>query len=167
VVAAAAALVQKVARLSGKQMPEEANVFFERAERLRLHAEELVEHDTHAYLDYVAARRSGTDVEAAERRTVEVPLEVCRSGGQVVELAVDIAVRGNPNLREDAVVAAILGEAAARSAARLVSANLGASSRHPRRIEAGRIVRAASARVKGLAGAPRRGRARSADSDRS
>ena len=167
VVAAAAALVQKVARLSEKQMPGDAGSWFERAERLRLHAEELIEHDTHAYLDYVAARRSGTGVDEAAARTVEVPLDICRSAGEVVEMAIQAAARGNPNLREDAVIAAILGEAAARSAARLVSANLGASSRDPRRLEAGRLVRAASARVRGLAGAPRRGRARSEGSDRS
>ena len=161
--AASAALVQKVARLSRKQMPEEATSYFERAGRLRLHAEELIEHDTQAYLDFLAARRSGDDVAEAEERTVEVPLEICRSAAEVVQLGVELAVRGNPNLREDAVVAAILGEAAARSAARLVSANLGVSSRSPRRIEAARIVYAARARVKGLAGAPRRGRARSAD----
>jgi len=162
-VAAAAALAQKVARLSRKQMPEEATSFFERAERLRLHAEELIEHDTQAYLDYLAARRTGDDVAEAEERTVNVPLDICRSAAEVVELGVDLAVRGNPNLREDAVVAAILGEAAARSAARLVSANLGVSSRNLRRIEAARIVRVAKARVKDLAGAPRRGRARAAD----
>jgi formiminotetrahydrofolate cyclodeaminase len=161
VVAASAALVQKVARLSEKQLPEEANTFFERAERLRLEAEELVEHDTHAYLDYIAARRSGEGVREAAARTIEVPLEICRCAGAVVEMAVDLSSRGNPNLREDAVVAVILGEAAARSAARLVSANLGAASRDRRRIEAGRIVRATRVRATGLAGAPRRGRARS------
>ena len=167
VVAASAALVQKVARLSGSHMPGEAVAFFERAERVRLHAEELIEHDTRAYLDYLAARRAGVGVDEAAARTVEVPLDICRSAGEVVEMAVQVAARGNPNLREDAVIAAILGEAAARSAARLVSANLGASSRDPRRIEAGRLVRAASAGVKGLAGAPRRGRARSEGSDQS
>ena len=167
VVAASAALVQKVARLSEKQMAGESAAYFERAERLRLHAEELVEHDTHAYLDYVAARRSGDGVAEAERRTVDVPLDICRSAGEAVEMASHVGAKGNPNLHEDAVIAAILAEAAARSAARLVDANLGPTARDARREEARRIVRAATARVKGLAGAPGRGRAQSAGSGRS
>src|SRR2546425_6318137 len=65
VVATAAALVQKVAKLSGKQWPE-ADEIHGRAERLRLHAEELIEQDSIAYLAYVDAVRSGQDVAGAQ-----------------------------------------------------------------------------------------------------
>ena len=77
VVAAAAALVQKVARLSTRQWPEAGEVHT-RAERLRLRAEELIEEDSQAYLAFVEAMRAGVDVAGAKARTIEIGRASCR-----------------------------------------------------------------------------------------
>jgi formiminotetrahydrofolate cyclodeaminase len=68
--------------------------------------------------------RSGRDVDAARERTIEVPLDIVRSAAEVVGLADQLASHGNPNLRADAVVAAILATAAAESAAMLIAVNV-------------------------------------------
>ncbi len=169
VVATAAALVQKVARLSGKQWAE-AGEIHGRAERLRLHSEELIEKDSLAYLAYVEAVRSGQDVAGAEAETIEVPLEIVRAAAEVAALAEQSGARGNPKLRPDAVVAAMLAAAAAESAAFLVAVNLGETA-DARLDEARRLAGEASARLRspgarGSAGDPGRGRARSAGSRR-
>ena len=167
--ATAAALVQKVARLSGKQWADAAQVH-ERAERLRLHSEELIEKDSLAYLAYVDAVRSGVDVDRAEAATIEIPLEIVRAAAEVAALAERSAASGNPKLFADAVVAAMLASAAAQSAAFLVAVNLD-DSKDARVKEARRLALEASARLRspaarGSAGGPGRGRARSADSRR-
>jgi formiminotetrahydrofolate cyclodeaminase len=169
VAAAAAALVQKVAKLSGKQWPDAAEVHG-RAERLRLHSEELIEEDSTAYLAYVAAVRSGQDIAAAEARTVQVPLEIVRAAAEIAELAERSASLGNPRLRADAVVAAMLASAAAESAAFLVGINLGDTA-DPRLKEARKLASEASARLRspgapGSQGGPDRGPERSAGSRR-
>ena len=169
VVAAAAALVQKVARLSQKQWPE-ASEMHERAERLRLQSEELIEQDSMAYLDYVEAVRSGQGVAGAQARTVQIPLEIARAAAEVAALAEQSASLGNPKLRADAVVAAMLASAAAEAAAYLVGVNAGETA-DVRLDEARRLAREASARLRppgarGSAGGPGRGRARPAGSRR-
>src|SRR5260370_13040294 len=98
VVAAAAALVQKVARLSRKQWPEAGGMHV-RAERLRLQSEELIEQDAIAYLAFIEAVRSGQGVAGARARTVQVPLEIARAAPQVAELAAHAAAPGHPQLR--------------------------------------------------------------------
>lgn len=163
VVAAAAALVQKVAKLSGKVWPE-ASEIHERAERLRLQSEELIEQDATAYLDFMEAVRSGQGVAGAQARTVQVPLEIVRAAAEVAELAEESASSGNPKLRPDAVVAAMLSAAAAEAAAYLVSVNLGETA-DVRLDEARRLASEASARLRspgarGSAGGRGRGRAR-------
>ena len=169
VVATAAALVQKVARLSGRQWPEAVEVHAE-AERLRLHSEELIERDSLAYLAFVEAVRSGHDVARAQATTIEVPLEIVRAAAEVAALAERAATSGNPKLLADAVVAATLASAAAESAAFLVAVNLGEAA-DVRLEEARRLALEASARLRspgarGSAGDPGRGRARSADKRR-
>jgi formiminotetrahydrofolate cyclodeaminase len=169
VVATAAALVQKVAKLSGKQWPDAAEADA-RAEGLRLRAEELVEEDSLAYLAYVDAIRAGQDVAGAQARTIEVPLEIVRAAAEVAAMAEQSASLGNPKLRADAVVAAMLASAAAESAAFLVAVNLGETA-DLRLEEARRLAGDASARLRppgarGSAGGPGRGRARSAGSRR-
>lgn len=123
-VATAAALLEKCARLSARRWSGSAAAL-EEAHALRLHSEELVEHDVHAYLGFVEAVRSSQDLEDAQARTVEVPLEIARAAVKVGLLAEKLAAHGNPKLRADAVVAAILASAAAESAAFLVEINLG------------------------------------------
>ena len=169
VAATAAALVQKVTRLSGKQWPEAAEMH-ERAERLRLQSEELIEQDSLAYLDFVEAVRSGQGVAGAQARTIQVPLEIVRAAAEVAALAERSAILGNPKLHADAVVAAMLASAAAEAAAYLVAVNLGGTA-DARLDEAQRLAREASARLRppgarGSAGGPGRGRARPSDSRR-
>ncbi len=167
-VAAAAALLQKVTKLSSKQWPEAAEMHG-RAERLRLQSEELIEQDSLAYLDYVEAVRSGQGVAGAQARTIQIPLEIARAAAEVTALAEQSASLGNSKLRADAVVAAMLASAAAEAAAYLVGVNLGESA-DVRLDEARRLAREATARLRrasrGSSGDPGRGRARSADTRR-
>jgi formiminotetrahydrofolate cyclodeaminase len=173
VLAAAAALVQKVTKLSGKQWPEAAEMH-ERAERLRLQSEDLIEQDSLAYLDFVEAVRSRRGVAGAQARTIQIPLEIVRAAAEVAALAEQSASLGNPKLRADAVVAAMLAGAAAEAAAYLVAINIGETADvrpDVRLIEARRLAAEASARLRppgarGSAGGPGRGRARPADSRR-
>jgi formiminotetrahydrofolate cyclodeaminase len=169
VVATAAALVQKVARLSGKRWPEASDVHA-RAEELRLHAEELIERDSVAYLAFVEAVRSGQNVAAAEGQTIEVPLEIVRAAAEVAALAERSASSGNPKLRPDAVVAAMLASAAAEAAAFLVAVNLGDNA-DVRLDEARSLASEASGRLwspgaRGSTGDPGRARARPGGSRR-
>jgi len=134
------------------------------AHALRLHAEALVELDTHAYLEFVGARRSakGLTGEAladalrpSAARTVEVPLDIVRSSAKVLELAEQLASRGNPKLRADAVIAATLCSASAEAGAYLIRVNLsgtpGSRSRDARLAEATRIAKSIRTRTRRLA----------------
>ncbi len=162
----AAALAEKAAKLSGAQWSDAAHAAG-KAEALRQRATELVDTDAQAYMDYVGALRSarGLDARAKEvavsplrSATVDVPLAIIRVAGEVLELAAQLAGRGNPNLRSDAVVAALLAEAAAQAGLATLSVNVKLGSRDPRLVEARRLARAASARVRSLtAPAPRGG----------
>src|SRR5712691_11773678 len=70
--ALAAALLEKVARLSAKNWAGAAQAQ-ERAHSLRLHSEELIERDSLAFLEFVDATRSRANVDAARQKTIEVP----------------------------------------------------------------------------------------------
>lgn len=122
-VAAAAALVEKSARLSTKQWAGAPGAL-ERARALRVESFELIEEDAQAYLAFVDAVRSQKELEIAHDRTVDVPLRMTRAATEVAELAVQLASHGNPNLRADAVVAATLAAAAAESGLTLIAVNL-------------------------------------------
>ena len=179
-VAMAAGLVEKAARLSTAHWIGAANVG-KRAAVLRRLAAILVDADVNAYTDYMKANRAARGMHSAERerilgparmRIVEVPLTVVRSAAEVADLAAEMALHGNPNLRSDAMVAAYLAAAAAQSATTTLAANVKAASRDERLAEARRLTRAASARAR-LPAAPVRGggrgraRERSRDSGRS
>lgn len=158
VVAVAASLLEKAAKLSAAHWAG-AEGALERANALRLQAEELIEEDAHAYLAFVAAVRAakGTMGEAREKtigpaqsKTVDVPLAIVRSGAEVVELAAELAAHGNPNLRADAVVGATLAAAAAEAGAGLMAVNLAGAQHDPRLAEARRLATAASHRARAL-----------------
>ena len=94
---------------------------------------ELIEEDSQAYLAYVDAVRAAKGLEGAAQAeavgsahalTIDVPLRLTRAAAEVVGIAVQLADSGNPNLRADAVVAAILGAAAAEAAATLIRVNV-------------------------------------------
>jgi formiminotetrahydrofolate cyclodeaminase len=165
----AAALLEKVARLSGRHWLG-ATEARERATAMREAAVELVDADATAYAEFVNAKRGdpGLDLEAAHALTIEVPMRTARVAAETVELAWALAQFGNPNLRPDAQVAGQLALAGAQAALITMTANLPDSPRDERLIEARRLVRSASGRLRspgapGSAGGPGRGRARSAD----
>ncbi len=143
VVAAAAALVEKAARLSVKHW-DGAALALERAHALRLEGFELIEEDTQAYLAFVDAVRSQADVPTAHARTVDVPLRMTRAAAEVAALAVQVAHRGNPNLRADAVVAAILAAAAAEAGLTLIEVNVSDAPDDHRLAAAAKLARQAS-----------------------
>ncbi len=151
-VAVAAALLEKAAKLSAKHWVGAAYAG-ERASALRVRAEELLEEDAHAYVAFVEAVRAakGTSGEAREKaigparsKTVDVPLAIVQSGAEAVDLATELAAHGNPNLRADAVVAATLAAAAAEAGAGLMAVNLSGAKDDPRLAEAQRLATAAS-----------------------
>jgi formiminotetrahydrofolate cyclodeaminase len=143
VVAAAAALVEKSARLSNKQWAGAAAAL-ERAHALRLEGFALIEEDAQAYIAFVDAVRSQEDVETAHARTVDVPLRMTRAAAEVAELAVQLANHGNPNLRADAVVAATLSAAAAESGLTLIAVNVGDATGDARLAAARKLARKAT-----------------------
>lgn len=142
-VAAAAALVEKSARLSKNQWDGAARAL-ERAQALRIESFGLIDEDTQAYLAFVDAVRSQQDVAAAHARTVDVPLRMIRAAAEVAELAVQLAQQGNPNLRADAVVGAILAAAAAESGLLLIEVNLSDPDADARFAVARKLARKAS-----------------------
>ncbi len=97
----------------------------------------------------MAAVRSASGVDAAAGATIEVPLEIVRSGAEVVELAGRLAALGNPRLKADAVAAAILAAAGAETAAMLIAVNVGGGS-DVRLEEARRLATKAAAAARAL-----------------
>jgi methenyltetrahydrofolate cyclohydrolase len=160
VIAVAAALLEKAARLSTAQWAS-AEVALEQAHSLRLRAEELVDADARAYLSFVEAMRAAKTLrgQARERAvaparaaTVDVPLAIARLGSETVELAGELAANGNPNLRADAMVAATLAAAAATASARLIADNLSGGRRDTRLDEAQKAARGATDKADALGG---------------
>lgn len=158
VVAVAAALLEKAAKLSAAHWAGAAGAG-ERANALRLQAEELLEEDAQAYMDFVEAMRAAKGMmgEARDRaitpahsKTVDVPLAIVRSGAEVVEIAAALAAHGNPNLRADAVVAATLAAAAADAGTGLMAVNLSGAQSDPRLTEARRLATGAGRKAGSL-----------------
>ena len=88
--------------------------------------------------------RSQQDVGVAHARTVDAPLRMIRAAAEVAELAVQLAQHGNPNLRADAVVGAILAAAAAESGLLLIEVNLSDPAGDARFAAARKLARKAS-----------------------
>ena len=158
VIAIAAALLEKAARLSTTHWTS-AEVALEQAHALGLRADELVEADAHAYMAFVEALRAAKGKQGAARdeivrpardATIDVPLAIVRLGSETVELARELAVRGNPNLRADAMVAATIAAAAATAAARLVAVNLTGARGDARLDEAMQSAQAATEKAAAL-----------------
>jgi pimeloyl-ACP methyl ester carboxylesterase/formiminotetrahydrofolate cyclodeaminase len=130
-VALAAGLCSMAARLSVDHLPDAAELA-ERAERLRQSVAPLAQEDAIAYGRVLTAYRTPDDGDPNARReriqrelseAADVPLAIAETGAMVAETAAHLAREGNPNLRGDAVAAALLAEAGARAAAVLVEIN--------------------------------------------
>ncbi len=130
-VALAAGLSGMAARLSVGHLAD-AEELAERAGRLRQRVAPLAQEDANAYVRFLAAYRSpdNGDPESHQERirtalsgAADVPLAIAETGAEVAELAALLARTGNPNLRGDAIVAALLAEAGTRAATELVEIN--------------------------------------------
>jgi len=142
-VALAAGLSGMTARLSADQLVD-ATELTERAERLRQRVAPLAQEDATVYGRVLAAYRATRDRDPEERQrrirmalseAANVPLAIAEIGAMVAEIAARLAREGNPNLRGDAVAAALLAEAGARAAAVLVEINMSAAEIADDRLE--------------------------------
>ena len=165
-VALAASLCAMAARLSGRQLPEAAELAAE-AGRLADTVAPLAQADAEAYRAVIAARRRPTatpagpgapaepgapaapDDDQRRRRlaaalsdAADVPMRVAEIGAQVAVLAARLAAHGHPNLHGDAITAALLAEAGARSACALVRINLSAAESDERLARVARLLAA-------------------------
>jgi formiminotetrahydrofolate cyclodeaminase len=131
------------------------------AETLRHRAAPLAGEDAVAYENVLTAMRMPTELEPEVRNTLigetlsraaDVPLEIAECAASVAELAAEISVCGNPNLRGDAAAASILASSAARAAANLVEINLSTVEGDDRVERARAIVRSAEAAAARAAG---------------
>jgi len=129
-VALAAGLSGMAARLSVGHLAD-AEELVERAEGLRQRVAPLAQEDASAYVRFLAAYRSQDNGDPESRREriqtalsgADVPLAIAETGAEVAELAALLAREGNPNLRGDALAAALLAKAGTRAAAELVEIN--------------------------------------------
>jgi methenyltetrahydrofolate cyclohydrolase len=154
-VAMAAALLAKVAKVS-TAWPE-APAVVAQADRLRLRTAPLAQSDAEAYEEALAALHLPDQLEPEVRdmtlgqvlaRAAEIPLVIAEAGADVACLAAEVAERGAPERRGDAIAAALIAEASARAAANLVAVNLTVTPDDERllRAEAVTSVAAAAAR---------------------
>ena len=139
----AAALAEMAAQFSSKHW-DDADDAAARARELRERAAPLAQADAEAYEAVIAARGSPRYDQALSRAT-DIPLAVAEAAAGVAELAAELAACGNPNLRGDAVTAALLAEASARAAANLVEINLAERNRDQRIERAQELASAAGA----------------------
>jgi methenyltetrahydrofolate cyclohydrolase len=121
----AAGLCVMTARLSGRHLAA-AEEMAARAGRLRDRAAPLAQADAEAYRAVIAALRAPgrAGVPAALSAASTVPMEVAEIGAELAVVAAAVAAGGNPNVRGDAITAALLAAAGARAAAALVRINL-------------------------------------------
>jgi methenyltetrahydrofolate cyclohydrolase len=126
----AAALAAMAARFSDKQL-DAAPDLADKADVVRAHVLPLAEADAEAYATLIAAYRLSKDdperdaaVARAAAQAAAVPLEIAAYGAEIALLAARLAEEGNPNLKGDAVAAALLASAATRTCTNLVRINL-------------------------------------------
>ena len=122
--AMAAALCEKVARFSddGGSLAQ--------AEALRRRLAALAPEDAEAFasaLEQLRTRTDNFDLGRALMQAAAVPLRIAEACADVAELAAALAETGKAYLQPDARAASVLAAGAARSAALLVEANLGAT----------------------------------------
>jgi methenyltetrahydrofolate cyclohydrolase len=151
-VAMGAALIAKVAKAS-TSWPE-AGAVVAQAERLRRRTAPLAQSDADVYEEALAALHLPEQLEPEVRdmaigqvlaRAAEIPLVIAEAGADVACLAAEVAERGAPERRGDAIAAALIGEAAARAAANLVAINLTVTPEDERVLRARAVTDLASA----------------------
>jgi formiminotetrahydrofolate cyclodeaminase len=131
-VALAASLCAMSARLSDRHSEHAPDIA---AEALAIRAEmaPLCDEDARSYLAVVAASRAPEEPDPDDHRrrladalssASDVPMATVRAGARLARLAALLAQEGNPSLRGDAVVAALLAGAGAQGAGTLVRINL-------------------------------------------
>lgn len=151
----AAALAGMVGRHSARGAVETASFdqLVQLADSLRRRALELADADRAAYQGYVDAAQLPREPDPEPRRSalraalheaVEVPYAVSALAAEVASVSEQLAATGNPRLRSDACAAALLGAAAAASAAVLVRENLHYAPGDRRLAEATRNAQAAA-----------------------
>jgi methenyltetrahydrofolate cyclohydrolase len=155
-VALGAGLTAMCARNSRDSWPE-ARGATAQAETLRARIEPLAQTDAEVYENALAAFRLPELLEPEVRdatlgvaleRAAAIPLAIAEVGADVADLAATLATEGNPDVRGDAVAAAMLAEGGTRAAVHLVRINLGAVSEDIRVAQADAIAHAASQSVK-------------------
>jgi formiminotetrahydrofolate cyclodeaminase len=143
----AAALVEKVARISEDWDESRGTAAQARALRVRLVA--LASADMEAYAAAMRAMRQSEDIPGEERdrvlgraleRAADVPLAIAEAAADAVELAAAAVESCKPAVRPDAVAAVELAASATRAAAQLVGANLAARPGDERTTLAAEIV---------------------------
>jgi methenyltetrahydrofolate cyclohydrolase len=128
----AAGLLGMAARFSTAQLIDSAGRAAH-ADRVRTQVAALAEQDAEAYQAVLAAfalpRQPDPQVRRGQirrslERAAQVPAQIAEIASDIATEAIELAKRGNPNLRGDAFTAAALAAAAARSAAELVRLNV-------------------------------------------
>jgi formiminotetrahydrofolate cyclodeaminase len=152
----AAGLCVMTARLSGRRLPA-AEELAARAGLLRDRAAPLAQADAEAYRAVIAALRAPgrAGVPAALSAACVVPMQVAEIGAEVAALAAAVAAGGNPNVRGDAITAALLAAAGARAAAALVRINLTGAEGDDRPARAERLAAEAARLASGAEAAAR------------
>jgi methenyltetrahydrofolate cyclohydrolase len=151
-VAMASALIAKVAKVSPDW--SEARAVVAQAERLSRRVAPLAQIDAEAYEEALAALHLPEQLEPEVKdmalgqmltRAAEIPLVIAEAGADVACLAAEVADRGAPDRRGDAITAALIAEAAARAAANLVAVNLTVTPDDERLVRAEAVTSVASA----------------------
>lgn len=154
----AASLAAAAADHSRERWPEAGGARAQ-AQALERRAVQLGEHGAEAYAaarEALAHRGHGAgsgdqakrdwQLGVAVEQAAEAPLGLAAIGADIAELAREIALRADDQVRDDAVVAAMLAAAAARAGARLVQINLAVGQQQPAML-AQRYAEAAAAAV--------------------
>ncbi len=161
--ASLAAMVARTTAASEKfaDRADEMNRAAAEADELRSELLSLVDADAGAFAQVMAAFRMPKEtpqeqaarseaIQAGYKAAVEPPLLVCTRSVRVLELALRVAERGNPNAVSDAGVAALLAAAALEGGALNVGINLGSIKDEAFRTAQADGVRAAQAQGRAL-----------------
>jgi methenyltetrahydrofolate cyclohydrolase len=142
-----ARLCEMTARLSGRQPTDaEVGALAGRAQRAARDTASLIDADAKSFARVIEARRARGDeqrIAAARAAAAEVPMQIAERGLEVAGLAARLAREGNPRLRGDVIIAALLAQAGVAASAALVQINLAGTSGDPRPGRAARLVREA------------------------